>query len=251
MRSVVITGGASGIGYAMVKRFLGAGDAVVALDWDGERLEAVRPEFEALGPVTCLRGDVANDADLVAAADAAERLGPLKVWVNNAAYNIIAPIHEIDRETYDNGIAVVFGGVFWGTAIAVRRMLVNGGGNVINISSVQALVGFRGFPAYAACKGAIISLTRQVAAEYAGRGIRVNAIAPGLIMTPMNDKLLAEADDPDALRRSWDALCPVGRYGQPEDIAEAAYFLASDQASFITGQVLQVDGGATAVARGQ
>jgi NAD(P)-dependent dehydrogenase (short-subunit alcohol dehydrogenase family) len=171
--------------------------------------------------------------------------------VNNAAYNIIAPIHEIDRETYDKGIAVVFGGVFWGTAIAVRRMLANGGGNIINISSVQALTGFRGFPAYAACKGAIISLTRQVAAEYAGRGIRVNAIAPGLIMTPMNDKLLADAEDEDALRRSWDQLCPVGRYGQPEDIAEATYFLASDQASFITGQVLQVDGGATIIARGQ
>ncbi len=251
MRSVVITGGASGIGFAMAKRFLAAGDAVVALDWDAAQLDAVRPELEALGTVTCLRGDVANDADLVAAADAAERLAPLKVWVNNAAYNIIAPIHEIDREMYDKGIAVVFGGVFWGTAIAVRRMLASGGGNIVNISSVQALVGLRGFPAYAACKGAIISLTRQVAAEYAAQGIRVNTIAPGVIVTAMNQKMLDEAEDPDALRRSWDQLTPVGRYGTPEDIAETAFFLSSEGASFITGQTIQVDGGATIVARGQ
>lgn len=251
MRSVVITGGASGIGFAMAKRFLAAGDAVVALDWDAAQLDAARPELEAHGTVTCLRGDVASDADLVAAADAAERLAPLKVWVNNAAYNIIAPIHEIDRETYDKGIAVVFGGVFWGTAIAVRRMLVSGGGNIVNISSVQALVGLRGFPAYAACKGAIISLTRQVAAEYAAQGIRVNAIAPGVIVTAMNQKMLDEAEDPDELRRSWDQLTPVGRYGTPEDIAETAFFLASEGASFITGQTIQVDGGATIVARGQ
>ena len=250
-RVCVVTGGASGIGYAIAERFLRGGDAVVVLDNSGEQLRAVEPALKALGPVACIHGDVSVDADLERAGAAADGLGTLGVWVNNAAYNIIGAIHEIDRETYDRGMAVDLGGVFWGTAVAVRRMLRSGGGNVINISSVQALVGLRGFPAYAACKGAIISLTRQVATEYVTRNIRCNAIAPGLIVTPMNDKLLAEADDPDALRRSWDEISPIGRYGTPADIAETAWFLASEGASFITGQVITVDGGATVVARGQ
>ncbi|GAC1446038.1 MAG: SDR family oxidoreductase [Chloroflexota bacterium] len=249
--AAVVTGAASGIGHAITVRLLKAGYSVVAMDVDEAGLSGAAHEFERAGRVSLLHGDVADDNALERAADAAEALSPLRVWVNNAGYNIISPIHQIDRATYDRGMAVVFGGVFWGTAIAVRHMLKGGGGSIINMSSIQGLVGFKGFPAYAAAKAGIIGLTRQVAAEYAGKGIRCNAIAPGVITTPLQEQTLAVVDDPDALRRSWDILCPIGRWGLPNDVAEAALFLASDSSAFMTGQVLVLDGGATVLARGE
>ena len=212
-RAVVVSGAASGIGREIAHRFLAAGDVVVGVDRDEDALERTSSELAGLVPIA---GDVADVATHERAADAAERAGRLEVWINNAGYNVIASIHEIDQATYEAGVATNLGGVFWGTAVAVRRMLAaSTRGSIINTSSIQALQGFPSFACYAACKGGIISLSRQVASEYAARGIRCNAIAPGVIATPMADQMLAEADDPDALRRAWDALTPIGRWGAP------------------------------------
>lgn len=250
MRSVVVTGAAQGLGFGIASRSLEDGYAVVMVDVNAEELERARRELDGKGTVRSLAGDVALRATHEAAADIAEELGTLGGWVNNAGYNIVAPIHEIDQETYERGISVVFGGVFWGTSVAVQRMLPSNGGSIVNMSSIQALVAFPSFPAYSAAKGAIISLTRQVAGEYAGRGIRCNAIAPGLISTPLAEKMLESSPDRQAVIDSWNTLCPIGRWGRVEDVSAAASYLLSAESGFMTGHTMVIDGGATVLARG-
>ncbi len=250
MQSVVVTGAAQGLGFGIASRSLDDGYAVVMVDINADELERARQELKPKGSVLSLAGDVAMRSTHEAAADLAEGLAPIGGWVNNAGYNIIASIDEIDQETYEKGMSVVFGGVFWGTSVAVQRMLPAAAGSIVNMTSIQALVAIPSFPAYAAAKGAIISLTRQVAGEYASRGIRCNAIAPGLIATPLAELLLQNSPDPESVIASWNILCPIGRWGRVEDVSAAASYLLSVESGFMTGHTMVIDGGATVLARG-
>ena len=147
------------------------------------------------------------------------------------------------EEDWGRVLDVNLSGVWRGMRAAIPRMLAQGGGSIVNLSSVQAHVGFLGWSGYAASKGGIDALTRQAAVEYAPQGIHVNAIVPGTIMTEMNEGIMRDSPDGDAVMAEWVSMHPMGRIGQPEEVAAAIVFLASDDASFVTGTLLRVDGG--------
>lgn len=239
---IVVTGGAKGIGRSCVEIFAARGGQVVFSDIDEASGAALA---DRLGnDVAFLRGDVRRLADMEAMARLAEtRFGGLDIIVNNAAVALNGVIDEIDEERWTTVIDTNLTG-FWRTMKACVPLLRRrGGGAVVNLSSVQGLIGFQGWPAYAAAKGAIIALTRQCAIDLAKAGIRVNAVAPGTIMTPMNEKIFEETEDAQALIDNWNRAHPIGRFGQPMEVAELIAFLASDKASFITGEIVRCDGG--------
>lgn len=242
-----ITGAASGIGAATARLFAREGAKVVVADVMVEQGEKVVSEIRSDGgEATFVRCDVTNPDDVKAAIDLAVRTyGRLDVLHNNAG--IEGPQAETanyPESDFERVINVNLKGVYFGLKYGVQAMLANGGGSIINTASVAGLVGFPGLLAYNASKGAVIQMTRTAALEYAKQGIRINAIAPGVIETPMVQRLLAV--QPEAYD-SFLALEPIGRFATPEEVAQVALFLASDDSSFVTGSVSIVDGGLTAM----
>jgi len=243
----VITGGASGMGKAAALRFLAEGARVVIADYNADTGAAALDEARAAGhgdAVAFQRCDVARETDVAAALEfAVERFGRLDVVFNNAGVGgAIGPLTETTVEDWDYTMDVLAKGVFLGIKHAARIMRRQGqGGAIINTASIAALSGDGGPLVYSAAKAAVVNMTRSAAVELAGDRIRVNAICPGFIATP-----LAEAGRPEQTRERFAAAQPWPDYGRGEHIAGAALFLASRDAEFVTGEALVVDGGLTA-----
>ena len=241
----VITGGARGIGRRIALTFAREGARVMIGDVEDEGGRGTVAEIEgAGGEAACRPCDVMRPDDVQALVDdAAGRFGRLDILVNNAAMSRRGTVTELPLEDWEIGRASVLDAAYYGCKAAIPRLAEAGGGAIITISSVHGLLAARRSAAYEAAKGALILLMKQVACDFGPQGIRANCICPGLILVEKGAPAFER--DPDWARFNAEVY-PLRRYGQTEDIANAALFLASDEASFITGQALVVDGGLTA-----
>lgn len=242
-RIAIVTGGASGIGRAVARGFAFCGADVAILDRDVEAASAFARELGAATArrIAAFAVDVSDEPQVVDAIDATIRaLGPIDILVNGAGHNVRKPLLEFTRHDFDGLLNVHLRGAFLTSRAVAGGMQARGRGSIINITSVLAHVGMAGVAPYAAAKGGLLQLTKALALEMAPFGVRVNAISPGFIDTP-----LTRQRSPDD-RRRVEAATPMGRFGDPEELVGPAVFLASDASSFVTGTSLVVDGGWTA-----
>ena len=237
-RAVLITGGGSGIGAATARELAAGGARVAVVDWDEDAARAVATEIDGIA----LRADVSNRQDVEAAvAAAAERFERLDILCNNAGIGCFGATPDVDPADWERVIAIDLNAIFYACRVAIP-LLARQGGAIVNTASISGLAADYSFTAYNAAKAAAINYTRALAIDHAAAGIRVNAVCPGLIATPLTGALTTQEE----LRRVYLDTIPMGRAGTPEEIARVIAFLASADASFMTGSIVVVDGGATA-----
>ncbi|MBD0356599.1 MAG: SDR family oxidoreductase [Rubrobacter sp.] len=244
-KRAIVTGAGAGIGRAIALRMSQEGARVVVSDVDEESANEVASELENDSLVQ--RSDVTKEDEVEALVSrVVEEWGGLDVMVNNAGVGIAATTPETSEEDWDTVLDVCLKGTFLGMKYAIPAISDSGGGSVINMSSIAALVGLNDRAAYSAAKGGILSLTRAAAIDHIEEGVRVNCIAPGTVDTPWVARITAGYDDPQEAREKMKARQPHGRLVTPEEIAAMAVYLASEEAGSIVGACMVVDGGMTA-----
>jgi dihydroanticapsin dehydrogenase len=246
-KACVVTGAGSGIGRATAVRFAEEGGRVLAADISGESVAETVAEIERAGGTAFARETDVSDSSQVddMVDDCVSRFGRIDVLVNNAGVNLPGVLHEVSNEVIDRTLGVNVRGPIYGCRAAIPHMLRQGGGSIINMSSVNGIVSEPFLAVYSASKGAIVMLTKGVALDYAKQGIRCNAICPGWVDTPINHAHAAMLGGLEQVYAEIDSFQPIGRPGEPREIANVALFLASDEASFMTGSVVVADGGMT------
>jgi NAD(P)-dependent dehydrogenase (short-subunit alcohol dehydrogenase family) len=248
-KTAIVTGGALGIGRATCALLAREGARVAIVDLlDEEGKDLADTIGRAGGTAAYWRADVARESDIRQVfQEIGLAFGRIDVLVNNAGIaGASKPTHELTEEEWDRVQAVNVKGVFFCTKHAIPWMLRAGGGSIVNLSSIYGLVGAPDAPPYHASKGAVRLMSKTDALLYARQGIRVNSVHPGFIWTPMVEKFLRAQGDVAKLRGALDALHPVGRVGEPEEVAFGILYLASDESKFVTGSELVIDGGYTA-----
>lgn len=240
-KTAIITGGATGIGLATARAFCREGAKVVLF---GRRKDKLEKAVNELGnSAIIVQGDMTNNDDLDQLINKTlHDFKGIDILVNNAGLFNGAPLHETSDSQWDEMMDINIRSVFQLTRRVLPVMLAQKSGNIIHISSILGLIAVPQVAAYNVSKGALNQFSRSIAVEYGPSGIRSNSICPGLIDTDMTKDLMKDAD----LMKEWSKEYPIGRFGKPEDIANACLYLASDESSFVTGTVLPVDGGFTA-----
>ena len=246
-KTIIVTGGGGGIGGATCKRLAQEGAKLAVLDRDlGAAQKTAAQITEAGGTALALACDITQRTDIDAAlAQIEAQLGPVDVLVNNAGWDVFKPFTQTNEHEWERLIAINLTGALNMHHAVLPRMVERRAGRIVNIASDAARVGSSGEAVYAACKGGLVSFSKTIAREHARHGISVNVVCPGPTETALFAGFADAAPNPEKLREAFVRAIPLGRMGQPQDLAGAIAFFASDDAGFITGQVLSVSGGLT------
>ena len=247
-KRALVTGGASGIGAATAERFAAEGAAVAIADLNGAGAESHAAAIcDRGGTAVALAADVGDDTSVAAMTERAwKTLGGVDILVNNAAIPTIGTVETLASDEWDRVIDLDLSSIYRASRAIWPRFVEAGGGTILNTASVAGVIGMAGQHGYSTAKAGVVMLTKCMALDGAAQGIRANCVCPGFVETPMVNEYFDAQDDPAASRAAVNAAHPLGRMGQPDEIASAFLYLASDEARWVTGTALVIDGGLTA-----